>query len=398
MHLSLSRRPHRGFTLIELIVVILVLGLLAAIAVVGYTSVTDRAQRAAAEVDLRNFESAVVVHATVTAAPTLTRRLVLDALNESIGATIDDGLAASSTWTIGGKDDVPTARGQYAVAFDPGNGSPSDAGGQVAVVTTSTGTQLLARTIVWGSSVAPTLPTGVAIPVPDGTTPGAVVSDPETYTPGGGSGVPQQPGMPAPTGVQVTPGPGSVEVVWNPVPGAVVYTVTATPEGGGIPVTVESATSPVTINGLAYGQGYAVAVVARSATLSGSAGTPPLPYYSPTSGWVHGDQIVHATMFDATNWWPLGTGDLAYEIVSAPPRGAAGMVRFRVAPTGTLVQWSERADVRLQTMPIGTGSGWSGPVRFGDVMEFQVWEGWTSLQGESSAGDPVEHITWFAAP
>ncbi len=53
-----ARRTSAGFTLIEMMIVIVVIGILAAIAVVGYGSSTEKADIAAMKSDLRNVVTA----------------------------------------------------------------------------------------------------------------------------------------------------------------------------------------------------------------------------------------------------------------------------------------------------------------------------------------------------
>jgi prepilin-type N-terminal cleavage/methylation domain-containing protein len=52
-------RKQLGFTIVELLIVIVVIGILAAITVVAYNGIQDRAQRAKITSDLRNIENAI---------------------------------------------------------------------------------------------------------------------------------------------------------------------------------------------------------------------------------------------------------------------------------------------------------------------------------------------------
>ncbi|HPF45140.1 MAG TPA: prepilin-type N-terminal cleavage/methylation domain-containing protein, partial [Syntrophomonadaceae bacterium] len=60
MKMRSKMQNQKGFTLVELMVVVVILGILVAIAVPVYNSVTDRAERGAIEANLRTIDGAVM--------------------------------------------------------------------------------------------------------------------------------------------------------------------------------------------------------------------------------------------------------------------------------------------------------------------------------------------------
>ena len=55
-------RNRKGFTLVELMVVVTIIGILTAIAVPVYNSVTERANQAAVEANLRTIDGAIMMY------------------------------------------------------------------------------------------------------------------------------------------------------------------------------------------------------------------------------------------------------------------------------------------------------------------------------------------------
>jgi prepilin-type N-terminal cleavage/methylation domain-containing protein len=79
----------KGFTLIELVIVIAVLAILAGLAVVTYSLITKRADRRVCETNMVNMEN--VYQATIYLAPPLSRNVYF----ENLGDYFDDATCPS---------------------------------------------------------------------------------------------------------------------------------------------------------------------------------------------------------------------------------------------------------------------------------------------------------------
>ncbi|MDY6826356.1 MAG: prepilin-type N-terminal cleavage/methylation domain-containing protein [Bacillota bacterium] len=96
---KLMRAIHKdenGFTLVELMVVVVIIGILVAIAIPIYNSVTERAEQSAVEANLRTIDGAIMQWSTMTGnsgTPDLTDDLV--------GSFIDEiEPAANETYSV----------------------------------------------------------------------------------------------------------------------------------------------------------------------------------------------------------------------------------------------------------------------------------------------------------
>lgn len=134
----------RGFTLVELIVVILVLSIVAGVALVGYDRSVEKAHISAAKVDTRQWGVAALADLMLDGASTFTRAGFLAALDDS-DTHVVDGQDASGTWTLHGPDSTPAGVGDFSLVFDDGTptGSLERSGGARAVLVTSTGQHLV---------------------------------------------------------------------------------------------------------------------------------------------------------------------------------------------------------------------------------------------------------------
>ena len=127
---------RKGFTLVELLVVIAILAILATVSVVGYTSFIGTADKQAAETQAEQIKTTIdsaltlnkfvkIGNATITRDAT-TKKLKIDATgadanNTFVASDIDATIAANiSTQKVSGVDTVVYKHGEYYVDLNTG--------------------------------------------------------------------------------------------------------------------------------------------------------------------------------------------------------------------------------------------------------------------------------------
>jgi len=104
---------QKGFTMIELIVVIIILGILVAIALPKYFSMTDKAQEAACLANQKAIESAIMMEYS---------RALLNGENTSLSAIAAKFPDDAGQYFANGVAPVPPKGGAYSVTADDATG------------------------------------------------------------------------------------------------------------------------------------------------------------------------------------------------------------------------------------------------------------------------------------
>ncbi len=121
MYKNINKNSNTGFTIVELLVVIVVLGILAVITTVGYSGVAEKANRAVAVADLNNVHKLVENYQTENMTPPNN----IDETNDNNGFTASEGNIIRYT-ASGSSYCITVNRGSYYIKYDSTVGDSQD--------------------------------------------------------------------------------------------------------------------------------------------------------------------------------------------------------------------------------------------------------------------------------
>ena len=105
---------QKGFTLVELMVVVVIIGILVAIAVPVYNSVTDKAEYGAIQANLRTIDSAIMQYQASTTNPSSDDTVIQNAIT---GSYIQEWPTSPGTYAVvNGVAQVTVAAGVGGIA------------------------------------------------------------------------------------------------------------------------------------------------------------------------------------------------------------------------------------------------------------------------------------------
>lgn len=98
------RNNKKGFTLVELLVVIAILAILASVAVVGYTAFIEKAEKSNAQTELHQIETSVEANLMVNEATVIGQTKEETPKDVYVGVIVVNNTAKVTSYILGGDD------------------------------------------------------------------------------------------------------------------------------------------------------------------------------------------------------------------------------------------------------------------------------------------------------